>query len=219
MTEGFVQLDIPDAGKPCQTWYKIFGSIGSSQLPLICVHGGPGACHEYLLSLEDIATIHGKPIVLYDQLGNGKSTRLPEKAGDEGFWTENLFLKELDALLAHLGLHDGRYDLLGQSWGGMLAARFAAQRPKGPRKLVLASSPASIEEMQRTIKPLREALPMETRETLDKYEAAEDWTSGPYEEACMVFYKRHVCRLEEWPPEFLATLGHLSDDTTTYGTM
>ena len=199
MTEGFVNLDVPEAGNPCQTWYKVFGSFGSSKIPLICAHGGPGACHEYLLPLQDITVMNGIPVVLYDQLGNGKSTRLPEKAGDLGFWTEELFLKELDALLTHLGLHDGGYDLLGQNWGGMLAARFAARKPKGPRKLILASSPASIEKMQQAIEPLRKALPAETQKTLDDCEASEDWKSQAYEEACMVFHKRHVCRLEEWP--------------------
>jgi L-proline amide hydrolase len=57
---------------------------------------------------------------MYDQLGCGKSTHLPEKAGDGEFWTTQLFLDELDNLVGNL-LGDGKYDLLGQSWGGMVS--------------------------------------------------------------------------------------------------
>ena len=64
--------------------------------------------------------------MLYDQIGNGKSTRLREKAGDQGFWTEELFRAKLDHLIDHFGLRERALDLYGQSWGGMLAARYAA---------------------------------------------------------------------------------------------
>lgn len=79
---------------------------------------------------------------MYDQLGCGRSTHLPEKKGDESFWTIKLFLLELDNLLSHLGIQDD-YDLLGQSWGGDLAADYAILQPKGSKRLVLASAPAS----------------------------------------------------------------------------
>ena len=62
--------------------------------------------------------------------------------GTEEFWTVQLFLDELSSLLAHLGIADN-YDVLGQSWGGMLGAEHAITRPKGLRKLILSNSPAS----------------------------------------------------------------------------
>ena len=65
----------------------------------------------------------GRAVVHYDQLGNGRSTHLREKGAD--FWTPALFLDELDNLLAHLGIASA-YHLLGQSWGGMLAAEHGA---------------------------------------------------------------------------------------------
>ena len=61
----------------------------------------------------------GRAVIHYDQIGNGRSTHLPDRGAD--FWTVDLFLDELDNLLAHLGIAD-RYHLLGQSWGGMLGA-------------------------------------------------------------------------------------------------
>ena len=81
---------------------------------------------------------------MYDQLGCGRSTHLPEKKGDEYFWTVKLFLSELDSLLLHLGIQDD-YDLLGQSWGGDLAVDHAVLQPKGLKRLILACTPASSE--------------------------------------------------------------------------
>jgi pimeloyl-ACP methyl ester carboxylesterase len=80
---------------------------------------------------------------MYDQLGIGKSTHLPEKMGDGKFWTVELFLAELNNLLSHLGIKDD-YDLLGQSWGGMLGASHAILQPKELHRLVIADSPADM---------------------------------------------------------------------------
>jgi L-proline amide hydrolase len=62
--------------------------------------------------------------VFYDQIGGGKSTHIREKRLDTDFWVPELFMAELDNLLVHLGIADD-FDLLGQSWGGMLGAMFA----------------------------------------------------------------------------------------------
>src|SRR5205807_9224470 len=42
-------------------------------------------------------------------------------------------------------------------------------------------------------------LPEDVQAVLDKHEAAGTTDDPEYEQACEVFYKRHVCRLEEWP--------------------
>lgn len=40
--EGEVAFDAPGAGKPCKTWYKIYGSPESHPGPaLVALHGGP----------------------------------------------------------------------------------------------------------------------------------------------------------------------------------
>ncbi|MHB8506233.1 MAG: alpha/beta fold hydrolase, partial [Acidimicrobiales bacterium] len=98
-----------------ETWYRVAGELGPA-VPLVALHGGPGATHDYLLALSALAE-RGRPVVLYDQLGNGRSTHRPDRGAD--FWTVELFLDELDVVLAALGI-DGAYHLLGQSWGGML---------------------------------------------------------------------------------------------------
>jgi pimeloyl-ACP methyl ester carboxylesterase len=85
MTEGTAPFNVPGLSEPCKTWYKVFGDLATStsKTPLIVVHGGPGACHDYLLPLVDLAP--SRPLVFYDQLGNGRSTHLPDKNGDEAF--------------------------------------------------------------------------------------------------------------------------------------
>lgn len=106
ITEGEADFNIPAAGKACKTWYKIFGNLSSGMLPPVGLHGGSEAGHNYLLSLEDLASKHGIPVVLYDQLGTGNSTHLQDKRGDASFWTVDLFLGELNNLLKHLGIQE-----------------------------------------------------------------------------------------------------------------
>ena len=215
--EGTVPLEVPGLGKPCQTWYRTIGSLSGSRTPLVVLHGGPGACHEYMLPLQDLHTSYEIPVLLYDQLGNGKSTRLPEKAGDQAFWTEELFITELENLLNHLGIRS--FDLYGHSWGGMLASRFATQNPKGLRRLVISSAPASTDLLLKGSDSMRGELPEDVQETMKRCEAAGDFESKEYEEACMVSYRKHLCRMEPWPQEVEAALQHLQDDPTVYLTM
>jgi hypothetical protein len=108
-----------------QTWYRVLGDLDVGRAdgppPLVTLHGGPGATHDYLLSMTDLAR-GGRAVVFYDQTGNGKSTHFPDRGAD--FYTVGLFARELDNLISHLGISD-RYHVLGQSWGGMLAQEHA----------------------------------------------------------------------------------------------
>ena len=217
--EGEIPFHVPGISKPCHTWYKVVGDLKSKSIPLITLHGGPGACHEYLLPLTDLNSQHGIPIIFYDQIGNGRSTRLREKAGDEAFWVESLFQAELDNLIDHFDLRERGYDVLGQSWGGMLGSKWAALQPAGLRKLVLANSPASIELCTKGEQNLRARLPEDVQAVLDRCERDGELESEAYEQACEVFYKRHVCRLDPWPADFEAAMTHLKEDTTVYKTM
>lgn len=221
MTEGTVQFAIPGLPEPCQTWYKVVGDLASSpEPPLIVLHGGPGACHEYLLPLTDLAP--SKPLVFYDQIGNGRSTHLPEKNGDEAFWSTGLFKNELDNLLSHLGLRNRPIDVYGHSWGGMLAAEWAAAPPSpvSLRRLVLSNSLASMKVWRIGVKALRDKLPEDIQEVLDRSEEKQDFASPEYEAAVEVFYKRHLSLARPWPmPEVQAALDWFAKDATTYGTM
>ncbi|MBL3671356.1 proline iminopeptidase-family hydrolase [Streptomyces sp. M2CJ-2] len=198
-----------------RTWYRVTGTPGGERPAVIAVHGGPGSTHDYLLPLCGLAT-DGWPVVHYDQLGNGGSTRLPD--ADPDFWTPELFLDELDNLVDRLGVA-GDYVVLGQSWGGMLAARHAATRPAGLRGLVIANAPASYRLWRAEMEILRAALPPGVDETLRRHEDAGTTDSDEYFEAMRVFYDRHVCRVVPWPREYLASFMEVSGNPTVYSVM
>ena len=202
-----------------QTWYRVTGdlpaTIAAGRAPLVVLHGGPGATHDYTLTISRIAET-GRAVVHYDQLGCGRSTHLPEK--EAGFWTVELFLAELDNLLASLGIADD-YAILGQSWGGMLGAEHAIRRPQGLRSLVIADSPASMDLWVSEANRLRADLPAEVQATLLRHEEAGTTDSPEYVEAEEVFYARHVCRIVPNPPEVAASFAAIAEDPTVYHTM
>jgi len=197
-----------------QTWYRVTGELASGRLPLVVAHGGPGCTHDYVDSFKDLAE-RGWPVVHYDQLGNGRSTHL--RGIDPGFWTVALFLDELDNLLRHLGIR--QYVLLGQSWGGMLAAEHGVRQPEGLRGLVIANSPASMALWREAAAGLRAELPAEVQATLDRHEAAGTTDSAEYRAASQVFYARHVCRVQPMPVEVARTFAAIDADPTVYHAM
>jgi L-proline amide hydrolase len=198
-----------------KTWYCITGDLQSGKVPLLVLHGGPGCTHDYVDSLKEIAAT-GRAVIHYDQLGNGKSTHLPEKGAD--FWTVDLFLAELDNLLTHLGIA-GAYDIYGQSWGGMLGSEHAVRRPTGLRALVLANSPSSMALWVSEANRLRRALPGGVHEILLRHEEAGTTDAPEYLAATKVFYDNHVCRVVPWPPEVARTFAAMDIDSTVYRSM
>ena len=115
-----------------RTWFRVVGELDSGFDPLLCLHGGPGSTHHYFAPLERLAK-DGRAVVLYDQLGCGRSDRPP---GIE--WRFQVFLDELAALRAQLGLE--RVHLLGTSWGGMLALEHALRQAGSLASLILSST-------------------------------------------------------------------------------
>ena len=198
-----------------QTWYRVTGDLSSGLTPLVVAHGGPGCTHDYVIALAQLAE-RGRPVVHYDQVGGGRSTHLPEKGGD--FWTVELFLREMENLLVHLGIND-RYYLLGQSWGGMLGAEHAIRRPAGLRALVISNSPASMALWASEAKVLRGQLEPDVEAALDRHEAAGTTDDPEYLAATGVYYDLHVCRVVPNPPEVVRTFEMMKKDPTVYTVM
>ncbi len=214
--EGSVSLDLD--GETAETWYRITGDLdpGDEQrpAPLVVLHGGPGAAHDYLLSLGDLA--EGGRAVIHDQVGNGRSTHFTGRNGD--FWTVELFVRELHNLVDAFGLRP-RHHVLGQSWGGFLAQEYAFTQPRGLRSLVLADTAASFPDFVAEANRLRAELPPEVEATLRRHEENGTTDEPDYGEACLVFYRRHVCRLDPWPPELEEGFAWIERDPTVYHTM
>src|SRR5712691_8714680 len=192
-----------------ETWYRVVGDgEAPGKLPLLLLHGGPGAPHDYLESLERVAGT-GRRAIFYDQLGCGKSSRT-----DESLWNVETFVEEVGAVRDALGLD--RTHLFGSSWGGMLAMEYALTKPSGLASLVLSSSPASIPIWAEETGRLRSELPGEVQRTLDEHEAAGTADSPEYEEAMSEFYKRHVCRIDPFPDGVLRTFAQLGENPGVY---
>jgi L-proline amide hydrolase len=202
-----------------QTWYRVVGDLTAARsadgpAPLVTLHGGPGATHDYLLSMTDLAQ-DGRAVIFYDQTGNGNSAHFPDRGA--GYYTVDLFARELAGLIDHLGI-GGRYHVLGQSWGGMLAQEHAIAEPAGLRSVVLSNTAASFGAFAVEAGKLRADLPPEVEETLRRHEAAGTTSNPEYAEACDVYYSRHLCRLDEWPQEVLRSFELIDTDPTVYHT-
>jgi len=196
-----------------KTWYRVVGD--GPKPPVVLLHGGPGATHDYLLAMAGLA--QDRKVIFYDQLGNGRSTHLPDKLGDGDFWTVALFVEELANLLQQLGLD--RYHVLGQSWGGFLAQEHALTQPDGLLSVVLADTAASFPAFLAEANRLRTQLPPDVQATLTEHEQAGTTDDPAYAKACEVFYARHVCRIVPNPPEVAQAFANIETDPTVYHTM
>lgn len=195
-----------------RTWYRVTGERSADRPTAVVLHGGPGSTHDYLLRLSGLAR-EDWAVVHYDQLGNGGSTRLADRPS--GFWTTELFLAELDNLLRGLGIADD-YVLIGHSWGGVLATAHAQTRPSGLRGLVVANAPPSYPLWRRELAVLRTRLPADVAAVLTRHETAGTTDEPEYQEACRVFYDRHVCRILPWPRDLLASHWEICGNPTVY---
>lgn len=192
-------------------WYQIVGAgEEAGRLPLLCLHGGPGATHHYLEPLQAMART-GRRVIFYDQLGCGQS----DQPDDPSMWTVELFIDEINVVRQTLGLE--RIHLLGQSWGGMLAMEYMLTKPAGVASLTVASSPASMIQWVQEANRLREALPPEVQQTLLKHEAEGTTDDPAYQEAMLEFYYRHVCRIVPFPDYVQRTFEQMGQQV--YNTM
>jgi len=109
--------------------------------------------------------------------------------------------------------------VLGSSWGGFLAQEYAFTHPPGLRSLVLTDTAASFPDFVTEANRLRGELPPDVEATLKRHEDAGTTDDPEYEEACMVFYQRLLCRLDPFPPELVESFEWIARDPTVYHTM
>jgi len=99
--------------------------------PVVVLHGGPGAHHDYLLPGFD-ALAAGHELIYYDQRGGGRS---PVPRDVPVGWREQV--ADLEALRRSWGLD--RLTIAGYSWGGLLAMLYALEHPARVERLALVS--------------------------------------------------------------------------------
>ncbi|HEV2533096.1 proline iminopeptidase-family hydrolase [Phenylobacterium sp.] len=173
-------------------WWKKVGS--GSKPPLLTLHGGPGAGHNYLLPLAVLA--NDRPVIFYDQLGCGQADSPP----DEKIYTIQRSVDEVDAVRQALGLR--QIVLFGHSWGSMLAIEYLCQgRGHGVDKLILGGALASVPQCNAGQMRLIAEMPNGGGARMHALEAAHKEESEEYQKLTELFYHLHVCRADPWPPE------------------
>jgi pimeloyl-ACP methyl ester carboxylesterase len=106
--------------------------------PVIFLHGGPGVStrQQDLPWLEELA--RGRPVIAYDQIGTGGSSRLPDPTG----YSLERARDDLATIHDHLG--SDQVILVGASWGAVVAAAYATAHPERVKALV-ALAPGSLD--------------------------------------------------------------------------
>lgn len=153
-TDGFV-----DTGSAI-IYYK---TIGRGR-PLVLLHGGPGSTHDYFLPYV-LPLARSRQLVFIDERGSGKSQRLE----DHSHYNLEAMSADVEAVRVALGL--GQVDLLGHSFGGVLAQDVAIRYPGSIRRLVLASTGSSAARINADFKTIKDALDPDLRARIEALEA------------------------------------------------
>src|SRR5437667_4945939 len=152
--EGFVDAN------GVMIYYRILGR-GE---PLLIVHGGPGASHDYFLPYLLPLARHHK-LVFIDERGSGRSQKLEDPSG---YTVENM-VEDVEAV--RIALHLGKITLLGHSYGGALAQAYALKYQKNLTHLILASTWSSTKELNQVFMRMKEKMPAELRDRINRMEA------------------------------------------------
>ena len=190
-------IDVPGG----RIWTGTYGD--GSATPLLVMHGGPGMPSYYLEPLAGLAA--DRPVVLYDQLGCGRSDR-PD---DASLWTVPRAVAEVGAVRRELGL--GRVHVLGHSWGAFLALAYAREFSESVASLVLSSPLVSVAGWTDDASELVGRLPRRVRERIEVHERQATFDHPHYLEATMEFSRRFFCTLDPWPAELERTFRELGE--------
>lgn len=132
--------------------------------PLVVLHGGPGASHEYFLPYLLPLARHNR-LIFIDERGSGKSEKLEDSAG---YTVENM-VEDVEAVRQALRL--GKIALLGHSCGGVLAQAYALKHEQNLTHLILCSTFSSTKAMNEVFRRMKETMAPELRERIDKLES------------------------------------------------
>jgi proline iminopeptidase len=152
--EGFVDAN------GIMIYYKILGR-GE---PLMIVHGGPGASHDYFLPYLLPLARHHK-LIFIDERGSGRSQKLEDPAG---YTVENM-VEDVESVRQALGL--GKVSLLGHSYGGALAQAYALKYQSNLSHLILGSTWSSTKAMNDVFVRMKQNMSPELRDRIAKLEA------------------------------------------------
>lgn len=151
-----------------------YQAVGAGE-PLMLLHGGPGASHDYLLPYT-LSLARTNRLVFIDERGSGRSEKLEDP---KGYTVENM-VEDVEAVRQALGL--GKINLLGHSFGGVLAQAYAFKYPQNLKRLILGSTFHSTRQLNDVFVKMKAAMPPELRARIEKMERDGLFGHGkPYE--------------------------------------
>lgn len=183
---------------PFKQWYTYYRIVGapSEQPPLLLLHGGPGSSHNYFEVLDQLADMSHRQVIMYDQLGCGKSS-IPDE--NPTVYNARTWVQEL--VNVRQQLHLNRVHLLGQSWGGMLALIYLCDyHPQGIQSVILSSTLSSARLWSSELNRLIKFLPQDDQQAIYQAEAANDFSGAAYQEANRHFMELHAAKVDESSP-------------------
>jgi proline iminopeptidase len=126
--EGFLQINGASL---------FFKTMGSGE-PIVVLHGGPGFDHrQFLPYIWKLAERH--KVILFDQRGTGLSSA----PIDSTSISIDSFIADIEGVRKAFGIE--KMNLLGHSWGGILAMHYGTRHPDRLKTLILCSTAASFE--------------------------------------------------------------------------
>ena len=155
MEEGFVDAN------GVMIYYK---TLGKGE-PLMIVHGGPGASHDYLLPYL-LPLARTNKLIFIDERGSGRSTGLEDPSG---YTVENM-VEDVEAVRTALNL--GKMNLLGHSYGGVLAEAYALKYQQNLDHLILCSTFHSTRMLNDVFQQMLAKMTPELRGRIQKMEKA-----------------------------------------------
>lgn len=177
------ELRVPVQGG--EIYVRVNGDLGAARKPLVLVHGGPGgACWQMFPALPMAAD---RAVVVYDQLDSGRS----DAPGDPANWTLQRYASEIEAVRAALGIE--RFHLLGHSWGGILATRYAADHQDRLASLTLQGTPLSSRQWEVSVSSLLDQLPNGQGAVIREAERTGEMSEA-YGQAVTAFFRAHINR-------------------------
>jgi len=157
-----------------------YQSVGRGT-PLMIVHGGPGASHDYFLPYL-LPLMRTNRLVFIDERGSGKSSKIE----DPTQYTIANMVEDIEAVRLALGI--GKISLLGHSFGGVLVQAYAFKYQKNLSHLILGSTFASTKELNQALARMKAGMDPKDRDRVNTLEAAglfgkgEIWEHGRYSE-------------------------------------
>jgi pimeloyl-ACP methyl ester carboxylesterase len=123
------------AASPAQSFIRSAGPVGAGRT-LIVVNGGPGYDSQQMFRGFRGLASSSRRVVAYDQRGVGRTPAPHSKDGLVDY-SLDAFVADLEAIRVRLGVQ--RIDVLGHSFGALVASAYAAAHPDRVRSLMLVS--------------------------------------------------------------------------------